>query len=437
MSTASEQTIQLLEEVVNELPVGTNLGLLHLMWAMMSGAFLKSRGAIFTALLITGLATDQIRRSWVALRYGVWNIDELILQWRSIVLREEHWKPHSHEGYYPVAADLVIFWRPCLQNWLGKFYCGITGRAEKGVGFGVLVEVGQIGEQRIPLLKKILRAKKGEMTDKELKQRMLEYAAGSLGEKDVLVHDAGASIADMQAAKVARFTIRMAKNCTARRNQLPPRQKNGRPPEYGKIVRPLSRKYKKKTILGTKPDFKTNFDQEGRIIEVEGWHNLVRSDQKVAEASGTFSILVFRDPLYRDPLVLAYNFTAKPETIFRLYLDRWPVEQVPLAAKQMMGLGRQFVFSPLSCQRLPELSLLAGNILTYLAAILPPFATGFWDRRPKKTPGRLRRTLNRAGFPKEYAFNERIREKQSITAHLPKGIEAHRRVKTAKQVVLT
>ncbi len=437
MSTASEQTIQLLEEVVNEVPVGTNLGLIHLMWAMMSGAFLKSRGAIFSALLIIGLKTDQIRRSWSAFRYGVWSIDELVMRWDGIVLREGHWKAHSYEGFYPVAGDLIIFWRPRLKGWLGKFYCGITGKAEKGVGFGVLVKVGQIGEQRIPLLKKIIRAKDGEMNDKHLKQQMLKYAADYLSEKEVLVHDAGAKVKDMQKAKVARFNIRMARNCTARQDKLPLRKKHGRPPEYGKIVRPLSRKHKGKTILGSTPDFKTSFKHDGRTIKVKGWRNLVRSDQKVADADETFSILVFNDPAHRKPLLLAYNFDAKPETIFLLYLDRWPVEQIALAAKQMMGLGRQFVFSFLSCQRLPELSMLVGNILTYLAAILPPLATGFWDRRPKKTPGRLRRTLERAGFPKEYEFNERIREKRSATAHLPKGIEAHRRVKTTKLAIST
>jgi hypothetical protein len=73
-----------------------------------------------------------------------------------------------------------------------------------------------------------------------------------------------------------------------------------------------------------------------------------------------------------------------PETAFKLYLDRWPVEQIPLVAKQTLGLQRQFVFAPESCQRLPELALVATNILTYLAATSPPMPTGFWDRCPKK-----------------------------------------------------
>ena len=39
------------------------------------------------------------------------------------------------------------------------------------------------------------------------------------------------------------------------------------------------------------------------------------------------------------------------------------MEQVPLAAKQMIGAHRAFVFGGESRSRLPELALLAGNIL--------------------------------------------------------------------------
>ena len=70
--------------------------------------------------------------------------------------------------------------------------------------------------------------------------------------------------------------------------------------------------------------------------------------------------------------------------MFLLYRERWPVEQLPLAAKQMLGLQRAFVFHPESVYRLPELALLTGNILSYLAATLPPIPTGFWDTHPKK-----------------------------------------------------
>ena len=99
-------------------------------------------------------------------------------------------------------------------------------------------------------------------------------------------------------------------------------------------------------------------------------------------------IFGFFDPRYRAPLILGANFDASAATIYHLYLDRWPVEQLPLAAKQMIGLHRHFVSNFTCCWRLPELALLAGNMLTHVAMLLPVIPTGFWDRRPKKTPGR-------------------------------------------------
>jgi len=169
------------------------------------------------------------------------------------------------------------------------------------------------------------------------------------------------------------------------------------------------------------------FSFEGRKIKCSGWKDLVRSDQKVSEADESFNIWVFHDPLYRDPLVLGTNMDVEPEVIFQLYHDRWVVEEVPLVAKQLLGLGRQFLFSPKGRVRLPLLALLAANILSYLACVFPPLPTGFWDRKPKRTPGRLRRFLAREGFSKDYPLDGRIRKKESVTHHLPKGVKAHRR----------
>lgn len=112
-----------------------------------------------------------------------------------------------------------------------------------------------------------------------------------------------------------------------------------------------------------------------------------------------------------------------------LYRERWPVEQLPLAAQQMLGGARPFVSAPERCQRLPELNLLAGAIVTYLAATLPAVPTGFWDRQPKPTPGRLRRLRIRTPFPETYPLPGPLRKKNSVFAHLPKGIRGHRRTK--------
>ncbi|MCC6168852.1 MAG: hypothetical protein IT329_16640, partial [Caldilineaceae bacterium] len=157
----------------------------------------------------------------------------------------------------------------------------------------------------------------------------------------------------------------------------------------------------------------------------------VRVDTAVTAEAATFVVYLYQDPYYFHPLLLATNLRCQPQTAYLLYRDRWPVEQAPLAAKQMVGLHRQFVFAPDACFRLPELALLAGAILTYLAAVLPPVPSGFWDRTPQATPGRLRRLLAQADLPNVTVFDPQLRKKNSFTAHLPKGIAAHRRTKRA------
>jgi hypothetical protein len=429
MSIAITRTIQVLEEIVQVLPVGTNLALLQLMWAIANGSFLRSRGAVHGALAESGFTPGQVRRSWSALRYGVWSITELVGRWRAIVLREGRWQPREYGGYRPLAVDITAFWRPHLQGWAGKFFYRLANRAVKGVGFGVITQVGQVDGQRIPLLKRIIRVKRAEMSEADLKASILRQVATYLEEGEVWVHDAGVELAEVQAAGIPRYIIRLAVNVTGRRNYLPSSKERGRPAEYGEKVRPLPRRRLERTIKATPPDVSAQFSFQGRTIQVQGWQELVRADQKVADATQPFTIWAFSDPLYQKPMVLGTNLDASAETTFLLYLDRWPVEQPPLVAKQMLGLHRQFVFSPVCVLRLPELALLVGNILTYLAAVLPAMPTGFWDRQPKRTSGRLRRMLARAVFPNEYPFVGRLREKQSVTAHLPKGILAHRRKK--------
>jgi hypothetical protein len=430
MSTASQVTIQALEYVVKTLPVGTNLALVYVLWALLSGAFVSSRGALFPALLTLGLSAVQIRRSSQAVRAGAWSSAELVARWRTWVATQGVWQPHSYAGYQPLAVDITAFGRPRLHGWQGKFFSHVANRAMKAVGFALVVQVGHGGEQRLPLLKQIICADKDTVSENQFKATVLKLVGQSLAAAEVLVHDAGASIADMQTAQVARYVVRLDRNCTARRKQLLPNAGGrGRPAEYGAHVRPLARTYKDHHLPATPPDVTAQFTYADRVIGVQGWHDLVRRDQKVAAAQATFTIWVYDDPLYQEALVLGSNLAAQAATIFQLYLDRWPVEEVPLVCKQLLGLQRQFVFAAAARFRLPELGLIAANILAHLAAGLPALPTGFWDRQPRRTPGRLRRVLSQAGFPKEYPLDGQLREKHSVSAHLPKGVAAHRRHK--------
>lgn len=436
MGSVAEQTLRLLEQMVRSLPVGTNLVLLYLFWALLSGAFLQSRGALFPALQALGLTTAQIRRCGQALRKGAWSIGDLLASFQAVVQAQGQWQPNRYEGFRPLAGDGTAFWRPRLKHRVGKFFHSLAGKARKGVGFGLLVAVGEVRGRRIPLLRQVLRAEEKD-NSKTLTRRLLRATARELQPDEAFVHDAGVSIAEVQEAGIPRYVLRGRENCTARRNTLPPGPPRGRPPEYGSIVRPLPRRYRGRTIPATPPDEEQEFRHQGRVVRAQGWHGLVRSDQKVSAKNETFSIWVFRDPRYAKPLVLLTNLRVSAEAVFRLYLDRWPVEQIPQVAKPLLGLERQWVFARESLWRLPELALLAANVLLYLAAVLPPMPTGFWDRQPQRSPGRLRRVLGQVGFPKDVPLNERIREKRSVTAHLPKGIQAHRRQRAASQALLT
>ena len=107
MPIAIEQTLQALPIMVQSVPLGTNLALIHLMWSILNGSFLVSRGGIFPALQNSGFSPEEIRRSWQAMRYGAWNIDDLMESWRNYVQQQGKWQVHKYEGYRPLAVDLT------------------------------------------------------------------------------------------------------------------------------------------------------------------------------------------------------------------------------------------------------------------------------------------------------------------------------------------
>lgn len=431
MLIAVEHTVHAIMAVIQTVPIGTNIALVRVLWVMLSGSFLQSRGAIFGALAGQGFTMQEVRRSWAAMRSGVWEINELLENWQAYVASENQWRVRRHERYQVLSVDMTGFWRPQLKGWAGKHYNNLAQRALPAVVFGVIVVSGKVQEHRIPLLRRLVRCEP-QVGKAAFRLQLLKEAVKHAAPDQVIVVDAEFELAELQAAQVRQYVVRLATNGTARRNQLPAYKGKGRHPKFGARVRPVARTRKARQIAATAPDHSAHFDYEGRQIQVSFWHDLVRSDTAVAPEAATFSVYVFQDPHFKQPLVLATNLTkVKPETVFYIYRDRWPVEQPPLAAKQMIGLHRQFVFADQSCFRLPELSLLAGSVLTYLAAVLPPVPAGFWDRTPKPTPGRLRRLLAQANFPNLPENEPQLRKKYSFTAHLPKGVDAHRRLKRA------
>src|SRR5437870_8207825 len=116
MPTPVYRITTMLSSLLREVPVGTNLALFHLLWTLLSGRLLTSRGALIPALDDLGLPAPAVRRAWAALAYGDWEIGSLHVQWQQLVLAEGQWQPRCHGGYCPVAADGVGFFRPRLHD---------------------------------------------------------------------------------------------------------------------------------------------------------------------------------------------------------------------------------------------------------------------------------------------------------------------------------
>ena len=250
---------------------------------------------------------------------------------------------------------------------------------------------------------------------------MLKQVKKGQASDEIIVVDAGVKVRDLQKAKIENYEVRLAKNFTARRNYLPKYKGHGRKSTYGDLVRPLARTRKDKTIEATAPDEVISWEENDKKLQAKIWRSLVLSDVKPDKNNKTFDVYVIYDPDFDEPWVLATPVKLQASSVRAVYRDRWPVEQIPLSAKHMVGAHRQFVHAKESVQRLPELALLAGSILSFLAATLPAIPTGFWDRQPKRTPGRLRRVLMGKPFPKLDPLPEQLRKKNSATDHLLKG----------------
>jgi hypothetical protein len=423
--------MNILVALTKDLPVGTNLALLQFLWMLVSGALLPQRGALFPALQATGLNAQATRRAWAAFRRGAWQTAVILRLWQEQVEGLPGWQLHRHEGYRAITVDVTAFWRPALRNCPSKHYHPAANRALPAVIFGVIGEVGQIGGQRLACPLAFERVHPKDPRERRLWQDLLRWAQRHLAADDVAVMDAGVKLADVQAAGLEHYLLRLATNFTARRNRPLPHGGKGRKSVYGEKIRPLVRSYKGKTIAASSPDRVETWTEDGVGMQAEIWEDLILPGVIPAPQAKTFHVYAIYDPAYTTPWLLASPLHLKAATVKAMYQDRWPVEQIPLSAKQMVGAHRQFVHADESIQRLPELALLAGSILSYLAATAPIAPTGFWDRQPKRTPGRFRRMLMGKLFPQSYPFPQQLRKKKSVTGHLPKGSLAPRRKSTA------
>ena len=417
MENITQISQELIENSVQMLPIGTNKNLLELLQNMMSGQFLESRGALFPALAASGQDQAGCQRISNTLRSGVFWIQEIIDAFVRQVKQSGKYESIEHAGYRALVADLTFIKRSGLVDAKGKYYHGGAGKAVGGVGCGLICEVGQVKgspDRRMVLVREIVTETGLASAGQQIMQsELLTQVAKRLEDNEILIHDAGAKISQLQSHCLPRYLVRVPKYSVFRRNELPAAKSGkGRPSEYGTRIRVTERKYKDKIFKAHKPDQCQTFTKAGRAITVKLWQAVVLPSQKVSQDNPLLNVFVFEDPDFEKPLVIATNVNPLgAETVFDFYLDRWPVEHPPLVAKQLRGMQRQFVFNRVARERLLALSLIAGNMLTWLARLSEAQPTGFWNKKPQQTPGRLRRRLAQLNFSKLTPNNPRILKK--------------------------
>ena len=425
-----------LSRVVQHVPVGTNLGLFHLLWMLLSGRLLLSRGAVIPGLAALGLAEEAVRRAWAALAYGQWQAAHLLEAWTHLVREEQALHAHPYGGYRPVACDRVGFFRPRLQDCPTQHDSSAAGQALPALSLGIAARVGTVGTQRLAVPCLLVRGEATDTSEAALPFRLLQRAHAQRTVDEALVCDRGFPRRQRQAAGVQRSVVRAPVNFTARRATLPAYPGKGRKPVRGALVRPLPRTYKGRTIAATPPDrhatWQLHLGPTSLSLPAAFGDNLVGAEAR--PGAPTCSTTRIHAPRFDEPLLLHTSLPVTGAHLQAFYRDRWPVEGLPLSAQQMVGAARQCVFAPESRQRLPELALVAGAILMYVAAAPPALPTGCWDRAPQPTSGRLRRLLAAVHWADLQGLPEQLRTKSSPTTHLPKGVLGHRRQRKGRAV---
>jgi len=102
------RTFLFLARLVAFLPIGTNQGILPLLWTILSGKRLASRGALFPAFAAASLDDAQSRRAEAALRVGKLDIARLLERFICLVKREQKALPVPVGRWTP----LLIDWHP-------------------------------------------------------------------------------------------------------------------------------------------------------------------------------------------------------------------------------------------------------------------------------------------------------------------------------------
>src|SRR3954468_2464271 len=195
--------------LVAGVPIGTNLGLVLVLWMLLTGRLLTTRGAVIPGLSALGLSPTVVRRSWAALGQGAWTADQVLANWQGWVVQEGAWQPHVVGGYSPVAGDTTGFWRPHLQGCSTQHYSAAAGKALPAIPLGLLARVGSAHGQRLGVPLALVRAPAGDPSPRAHDRALVQQAVAVLTPADALVVDRAFGVALLQEANVPAWAARL------------------------------------------------------------------------------------------------------------------------------------------------------------------------------------------------------------------------------------
>lgn len=435
---------EVVASIVKGVGVGTNLAIWHVVMTLMSGRLLASRGAIIPALSASGLDQQATVRAWRGAAVGAWQANEMLKGLNEQVIAEQEWEALKIGGRSVKAYDTVGFFRPRLKCGAGKHYDSRAGKALPAITFGILGAVGQVKEQPVTLPLRIVRGQgRAANSDDVLMQQLIKAAVTEITPDDVVTADRKFPPVKLLESGCEAIVIRRPKNMTLRRTEVAVYKGRGRKPVQGEVVRPFARQYRSTLLPASKPDetqtWHERYQDQEVTLQAKLWRGVMPMPQKdwttrhrqlVKQA--TWTAVVVQHPAFKEPLVILMTVDFTAQQARQVVRGRWGIEQPPLVAKQLLGGHRQFVHAAEMCFRLPELMIVAGAALTYLAATTDPIPTGWWDKHPKSTAGRLRRALSKVALP-DIPRPAQLRVKHSPTDQLPKGF--HPALAAARQNV--
>jgi hypothetical protein len=425
------------QTVVKDVAIGTNLALYGGLMTMMSGQMLGSRGALIPALHSAGYGQDESMRIWQGLAHGSWQINDLLGRLGKRIVAEGRWVARIVGGYQVKALDTVGYFRPRLKGCATKHYHSVADKALPAINLGQLAMVGHVNAnasftQNVTVPCAIVRGQGDVRSEEDLMRAVCQEAARHLSAHDVVTADRKFSPLTLVKAGCTKVVLRRPKNITLRRTTPPPYCGRGRKPQHGQLVRPLARRRQARVIPASASDERYTWlelqaDGSSITITANVWRQVVPTPQttwtiqdRMLMAATVWTAVVIDHPHFDEPMLVLTTVALSAHQTYDVVCSRWGVEQPPLVAKQLLGLHRQFVWNDHMRFRYPELSLLAAGLLTYVAATVDtPTPTGWWDRHPTPTAGRLRRQLLKVDW-RQLPRDERLRKKRSVTAHLPK-----------------